>query len=182
MASIEDLSKYITGEMRFNVDSPEARQIRLLQRSPPSLPLALALWAYLVWPENKWDHKPPINRKFGMWCFDPATKTEYYGDIWSNVHYGYIGLSVGFGEHTLKMGAGVAQALKSGLVDTFGSECKKSGGALACLPAFDDPKDQVSIKIGFELWKTYGRNLTASTVCDKVRSNRARLSTRRKSS
>lgn len=182
MASIQDLSKYITDEMRRNVDSPDAKQTSLLRVLPGSYHIALFKWASLVAPEKKWDHKADINEKFGMWCFDPVTKFEFYGDIWSNVHYGYIGLSIGFSEAILKMGAGVAQLVRSGVPETFGKECKESAGAWACLPAFDNPNDQASIQIGFDLWNTYGRRLVAANVCDIVRSRRAMLTARRKSS
>lgn len=182
MASIQDLSKYITDEMRRNVDSPDAKQTSLLRVLPGTCPLALFKWAMLVGYNKKWDHKKAIGEKFGMWCFDTATKFEFYGDIWSNVHYGYIGLSIGFSEAILKMGAGVAQYAKSGVPDTFGKECKESYGAWGCLPAFDHPTDKASIQIGFDLWNTYGRRLVAANVCDIVRSRRALLTCRRKSS
>ena len=38
---------------------------------------------------------------------------DYYYDVWSNIHYGYVGLSVGFDEKTLLGGADLAQVIDS---------------------------------------------------------------------
>ena len=79
----------------------------------------------------------------------------------------------------MKVGAGVAQWKEDGLVRTFGEVCKASALELACLPALDDPKDQVAIQIGFDLWKTHGVRLASNSVRDMVRTYRAELNARR---
>lgn len=186
MASIDDLCDYITKEMRINVNSPDARQISLHISSiagmaqPITYSVGLWRWKELVGARKKWDHKRQVKEIYGFWSFDAVTRYEFNFDIWSNIHYGYLGLSVGFSEGVLKMGAGAAQLRDTGLEPTFGAECKASALELACLPALDDPKDQVAIQIGFDLWKTHGFKLTSNSVRDLVRSRRAELNARRK--
>lgn len=97
MASIEGLSNHITKEMRFNVNSQDARQISLLINANAStaqpITYAVGLWRWkeLVGYGKKWDHKEEIVKKYGLWSVDPITRYEYGFDIWSNIHYGYIG-------------------------------------------------------------------------------------------
>ncbi|NJL89489.1 MAG: hypothetical protein HC916_06555 [Coleofasciculaceae cyanobacterium SM2_1_6] len=73
--------------------------------------LAYAYWAILVGPERKWDHKPSIFPAFGKYSLDASQGKIYFNDIWSNMHYGYIGKVVGFSEKKLIYGAAVAQAV-----------------------------------------------------------------------
>ncbi len=63
---------------------------------------------------------------------------DYYYDIWSNIHYGYVGLAAGFDEKLLLGGAALAQ-----FIDNFTTEG-------------DAPDDINSIKLGFKLYKKYG--------------------------
>lgn len=182
MANIDELSKYITDEMRRNVHSADAKQIAALKQHHSTYGMALWKWAGLVGYGKKWDHKDLILKRFGPWSFDPGTKYEYFSDIWSNIHYGYIGLSIGFSEGILKSGAGVAQLKNSGVVETFATECKASAMELACFPALDDPQDQAAIQAGFDLWKTKGLLLTVGDVTNMVRSRRATLNAKRRKS
>lgn len=195
MASIDELSKYITGEMRRNVHSPEAKQIAgnlklssvgnhvlSLPLSGSSYSIALWRWAGLVGYDGRWDHKGFIKSRYGKWSHDQVTKYEFFLDIWSNIHYGYIGLSIGFSEGVLKSGAGAAQLKNDGYepAETFGAQCKSSAFEMACLPALDHPHDQAAIQIGCDLWKTRGVNLTDRDVLDIVRSRRAVLNAKRR--
>jgi len=182
MANIDVLSKYITDEMCRNVRSVEAKQIAVLKKHHSTYGMALWKWAGLVGYKEKWDHKRDIRNKFGLWSDDGVTKYEYAFDIWSNIHYGYIGLSIGFSEGILKSGAGVAQLKNSGVVETFASECRASALELACFPALDHPKDQAAIQAGFDLWKTKGLHLTVADVTNMVRSRRATLNAKRRKS
>src|SRR5699024_10742300 len=77
---------------------------------------------------------------------------DYFYDVWSNIHYGYIGLLVGFDKTTLLGGADKAQQ-----IDNQG---EVQG---------DTPDDKISIQIGFELYEKFGENidmLTAQDVLD----------------
>jgi hypothetical protein len=54
-----------------------------------------------------WDHKPYIQKKWTViqWIdFTPIGKAEqvdFYYDVWSNIHYGYVGRAAGFTEQEL---------------------------------------------------------------------------------
>ncbi|GAB3998753.1 hypothetical protein GCM10029992_25450 [Glycomyces albus] len=76
--------------------------------------VALAVWGLMVAPGGSWDHKPKLRAMFGIGSDDPADAayvdvpgTDYRVrlDMWSNIHYGYVGADVGFTEETLIMGA-----------------------------------------------------------------------------
>jgi hypothetical protein len=72
--------------------------------------LAGKKWAELVASGHRWDHKPIIYRMLSLRRPDPKTGDsgdmhfpiegdpdhEYYYDIWSNIHFGYVGRAAGF--------------------------------------------------------------------------------------
>lgn len=58
--------------------------------------------------------------------------------FWWNIHYGYVGLSVGFDENVLLFGSNTQQFFHSFL-------------------KADTPDDVTSIKIGFMLYKKFGK-------------------------
>ncbi|RDU58964.1 hypothetical protein CQA53_11710, partial [Helicobacter didelphidarum] len=68
-------------------------------------------------------------------------------DIWSNIHYGYIGKAVGFSEIELLSGAGVAQ-----------------DGCPSITSFCDDPKDSEAIKLGFEIYDNYKENIQSLSI------------------
>ncbi|RDU58734.1 hypothetical protein CQA53_11965, partial [Helicobacter didelphidarum] len=79
---------------------------------------AYKLWEEAVKSESIWDHKWQISRLFPTMGLSQKDYHRYIHnnityeigyDIWSNIHYGYIGKAVGFSEIELLSGAGVAQ-------------------------------------------------------------------------
>ncbi|NJL82979.1 MAG: hypothetical protein HC890_08510 [Chloroflexaceae bacterium] len=58
---------------------------------------------------------------FGTYSLDASQGKIYFNDIWSNMHYGYIGRIVGFTERELIDGAAVAQAVDD-LINEIGIE------------------------------------------------------------
>ncbi|NJN74196.1 MAG: hypothetical protein HC799_16040 [Limnothrix sp. RL_2_0] len=134
-ANISDTIFYIASEMDINKDSVEVLIIKSLNRMakedfesvwlkaivPFFSPLfafdelmkglAYAYWAWLVKPGGKWDHKPSINPTLGLYSLDAPQGKQYFNDIWSNMHYGYIGKVAGFTEKELIGGAGLAQVI-----------------------------------------------------------------------
>jgi hypothetical protein len=71
---------------------------------------ALMLWTGKVMQDAEWDHKPKLRRLFPS----PTTRTsvwhtygstQYFHDIWSNIHYGYVGAAAGFTDAVLLDGA-----------------------------------------------------------------------------
>lgn len=99
--------RYIHGEIQTNARSRIVRRIRALNVgvivSPaPAKAAAGLLWRKQVKPNGPWDHKPLLKRKFNMRSEDdffmdvPGTASRVYYDIWSNIHYGYVGRVAGF--------------------------------------------------------------------------------------
>lgn len=72
---------------------------------------AYSKWKGLVSKNGKWDHKNEILRlqKTLEWACDSTTELKFMYDIWSNIHYGFVGRYVGFTEFELINGAGYAQ-------------------------------------------------------------------------
>ncbi|MCF5227671.1 hypothetical protein GIW32_30275, partial [Pseudomonas syringae] len=105
-------------------------------------------------------------------------KYDYFYDIWSNVHYGYVGRVAGFSESVLADGAGAEQIVS----DSWGkisditkpSERRKHRGPRRAenvdgLRAWDDDPDRISISIGIKLFNQHPTGgITAKMVMDKV--------------
>ncbi|HEX8596650.1 MAG TPA: polymorphic toxin type 44 domain-containing protein, partial [Pseudomonas sp.] len=70
---------------------------------------AAALWAEMVGQDQEWDHKPKLLTRFNGAAWHKYGKHTYFYDIWSNIHYGYIGIACGFTEDWLFDGAGLEQ-------------------------------------------------------------------------
>lgn len=118
---------YIVDEMTNNSTSPDVLSIQYLLSEPtctlslfgicihytsPDPVAAMSMWAGLVCQDYcKWDHKGPIREMFGMdlgdldsLMFDiPGTDLRINYDIWSNIHYGYVGSAAGFDRGTLNI-------------------------------------------------------------------------------
>lgn len=87
-------------------------------------------WGHL--PGGDWDHKQIISPVWGAKNRLGDSEDFYYYDIWSNLHFGYVGHAAGFSLDVLTLGADVQQVL-----DSFG---------------LDDPTDVEAIKAGFALY------------------------------
>ena len=121
---------------------------------------AYAWWAERVAPGRWWDHKWRIvkmiqesGQPFRPW--HKYGQYDYYYDIWSNIHYGYVGVAVGFSAAELINGAGLAQAA----YDSYKS--LRNDGRLeiqhhpengAWPASADDIPDHISIKLGVDLY------------------------------
>jgi len=66
---------------------------------------ALMMWGMKVRQNGDWDHKPKLHRFVSAttkkWSWHAYNVTIYYYDIWSNIHYGYVGVAAGFSEDVL---------------------------------------------------------------------------------
>jgi RHS repeat-associated protein len=104
------------------------------------------VWAEKVRPGGDWDHKPDLQRMFdreGEYFFNrvPGTDEAVSFDLWSNIHYGYVGTEVGIPGEDLQAAAELAEA---GTNDAF---------------------DRVAVQIGIDLRQQYQpRSLTAEHV------------------
>lgn len=142
---------------------------------------AAALWTNLVRQGGDWDHKAYFTSEEGTQKFATLGKSsykfhhkykeyEYYYDIWSNIHYGYIGAMSGFSRDTLLDGAGLEQIgsdLYSHKLPT-----DRSGVNGAGMRKYDDTTDNLSIRIGFQLLDKYPDpfDLTKEIVMNAVAS------------
>ena len=117
---------------------------------------AMAIWTERVFAGRPWDHKGYIIKAFKEFAVERVEYSNYTKglrtykshfhkyknydcryDIWSNIHYGYVGLSAGFSQELLLKGSNLAQVL-----DNSGD---------------NDPIDDITaIKIGFTLFEKFG--------------------------
>ena len=136
-----------------------------------------------VKPGGPWDYKKDLQRLLdpGILGSDylPIMKDayypvrgiptyEYYYDIWTNIHFGYVGRAVGFDEDTLFMG----QNLQSTL-----------GPLGEWLAGKNDEGDNISVKAGFALWDQQPdpSRLAVKHVVDLVRDTTAKWQSMMKS-
>lgn len=134
---------------------------------------ALAIWTERVFSGRPWDHKIHIPNLFKHIAvhreeyskksqkivkfesyYHKYNKHDYFYDVWSNIHYGYVGLSVGFDEKILLSGASSAQ-----IIDSRGYNSE------------DAADDITAIKIGFRLYNkfgTYAEHLTYLDILEEL--------------
>lgn len=157
------VAAFMYRECRNNIGSVEANAIRGLLAvanvapqpafSATNRAAALAAWYAKVRSEGDWDHKPDIIRLCNLVGGDMHfpifgdTTHEWFFDIWSNIHYGYVGASVGFSESTLLAGANAGEI--------FGA-----GG--------NDPIDDAIVKIGIRMWHQSGANIGEHQIASEV--------------
>ncbi|WP_224776714.1 polymorphic toxin type 44 domain-containing protein [Achromobacter insolitus] len=114
---------------------------------------AYGLWTERVAPNRPWDHKSLLREKFvgeihPLW--HKYKNHDYFYDIWSNIHYGYVGVAVGFSAAELINGAGIAQALD----DLRRGDSQQYHPENGPWPASaDDVPDHMSIKLGTDLYE-----------------------------
>jgi hypothetical protein len=168
-----DIAEYITQEIKRNVKSDEGNLIRSYNDEFLSSldGHATALWIAMVAKNQKWDHKQKIRNLFAAVAVErPMIESkrpsstwyhkyknhDYFLDVWSNIHYGYVGLSVGFSQRYLLAGASAAQ-----VIDSSGNDS-------------NDPIDDVtSIKLGFKLFSQFGamaNGLSAQEILNALES------------
>ncbi|WP_395298434.1 polymorphic toxin type 44 domain-containing protein [Kitasatospora hibisci] len=155
------------GEMKKNKDDPRVKAINeslhpdtsILSsigraQSNSNTPIGgLAMWGAQVCPHCDWDHKDILDEMFNMkakdnyWFEVPGTKKRLMYDIWSNIHYGYVGRAAGISGKTLVDGA---SKLESWLVGR------------------DDKSDHITMQLGVDLYDRYGDNLTQGQLHNAI--------------
>lgn len=131
---------------------------------------ALMSWGMLVRQGGDWDHKPIIAKRFnsanptGLQHWHLYTDNIlYYYDVWSNLHYGYVGNACGFSDGVLLDGAGLEQIGSNWLRGNAAQRDRSVSG----LRAYDNSEDRIAIAKGIEMRKAGGAR--AIQAADLVR-------------
>ena len=135
-------------------------------------------WIEMVAPGKEWDHKAVMKKLFGEWTVDYNLGYLFNFDIWSNIHYGYIGSACEFTEWELLGGAGAAQVYAGTNPPGYWDRRFSRIGDADFLSAFDDPKDQEAIKIGIGLWNRQRTSISVEMIHWQVVQNLNVLNTR----
>ncbi|AZD27627.1 polymorphic toxin type 44 domain-containing protein [Pseudomonas chlororaphis] len=204
---MEELASYIAGEMNRNINSPSVRQMKALNSFSPTaemkkyqaLPFylrlgqspdfyslalgkrakALAIWTERVAQGRPWDHKPILAKKYNGVVYHKQGGYDYFYDIWSNVHYGYVGMAGGLSESVLLDGAGIEQIGSDTYrkVDEIVFKPKEQwklpgphrSADIDGMRAWDDAPDRISIGIGITLYRQHPNGgVTAKLIMDEV--------------
>lgn len=132
---------------------------------------AMALWTERVGQGMEWDHKKKIpNIIGGIW--HKQGDYNYFYDIWSNIHYGYVGRAGGLSESVLSDGAGVEQIASESIrkiKDWEERQWPDATEGVDGMRAYDDDPDRISINIGLELFTEHPNGgITAQMIMEKV--------------
>jgi hypothetical protein len=144
------VTDYIAGEVAANADSWQADLLWLQNEAAFWSPIpgdgvsSYPLWVERVGPGRPWDHKGAIQNAYGLSTPVPGKEGEISWDIWSNIHYGIIGLEAGFSPAELMAGAWAADKFKR------------------------NPGDELAIRIGMELYEEHGKDVTAEQIQQAV--------------
>lgn len=149
------VTSYIYDEIKTNADSGTVDAIEVANNPVSTIlaPLgskatAYALWAEKVGPGREWDHKGAIQNEYGLRTQVPGKPGEISWDVWSNIHYGFVGKEAGFSDTELKGGADLADLASNG---------ETSAG------------DEIAIQIGIDLYNRYGADgLTPERIQEEV--------------
>lgn len=131
---------------------------------------ALLIWAERVMQGASWDHKPIISHRFhprnphGDQHWHLYGNTLYYYDVWSNIHYGYVGIAAGFSESVLLDGAGLEQIGSTLLRGALPSKNPTVKG----LRAWDDDQDRAGVKLGIHLYRSHSAGLSSIVLLNSV--------------
>lgn len=196
---MEELAEYIAGEMNRNIFHSSVLKMKELlsydvveeTRKQMQLPwyakigmtnpqgigaaktaAAMAMWTERVGQGRPWDHKPLLEKKYNGVVYHKQGKYAYFYDIWSNIHYGYVGMAGGLSESVLADGAGLEQIASESVRKLFDWEKRQwpyaAEGANG-LRAYDDDQDRISIGIGIRLFAEHPEGgITAKIIMDKV--------------
>ncbi|MGY4527853.1 putative Zn-binding protein involved in type VI secretion [Pseudomonas sp. TE21394] len=195
---MEPVASYIAGEMNRNITHPSVLKMKKLtsfdateERAkfqklpwyarllPPDFQsmmvantaAAMALWTERVGQNRPWDHKAAIAQQFGG-AWQKQGEVDFFYDIWSNIHYGYVGRAGGLSESVLLDGAGLEQ-IASDSIRKVQKWAERKGphrsADIEGLRAWDDIGDRVAIGIGIKLHKLHPNGgITAKILMAEV--------------
>jgi len=130
---------------------------------------AIVAWAGNVRQGGCWDHKVIIPKMFhprdpDLQHWHLYKNDLYYFDIWSNIHYGFVGKSCGFSDSDLLDGAGLEQYWS----DKYAEKIPKVTGSHPGMRRYDHEADRGTIQIGISLHKNDANNVTAKQLLKKI--------------
>lgn len=191
---VEEIKKNVVSQyaknMRYCNDFEgrlkEWQSLPLLQRALTPVPepmfgTAIGIWTERVAQNRPWDHKPIIKQRFQNVAVKRPLSSgkvsesyyhkykthDYFLDVWSNIHYGYVGMSSGFDESTLLDGAGLEQRGTNFLRGEVSVRTGNTGGQRD----WDNIADRETISLGISLFRKYGtlaNGLTAQVVLNSL--------------
>ena len=131
--------------------------------APPPDPLTikaigLAKWIEMVDTGHPWDHKWQIKMQYKYCAVARPLKSkkpsesfyhkykqyDFFYDVWSNIHYGFLGRFCGISEELLHFGSGIQQF-------AFNLRNLKFSG--------DDEADKITMQLGMDLYSKYKDNI-----------------------
>jgi putative RNase toxin 44 of polymorphic toxin system len=184
----DEVLTFIRGKMLANVKGPDMAYMRdnlavttwdLVVPLKQMIETIQAYWRWYSLVRNRglWDYKREIKATYGEWCCDFASRAHYNQDIWSNLHYGYVGLACGFSRADLLDGAGIAQLRAGTMPDGYWKRRLDELGDADVFRALDDPLDQEAIKVGLELWEKHKDKVTQDQLKAALKAHAAKLNT-----
>ncbi|BBH45222.1 hypothetical protein KU43P_16990 [Pseudomonas sp. KU43P] len=112
-----------------------------------------------------------IGQRFGGPWQKQGHVDDFY-DIWSNIHYGYVGRAGGLSESALLDGAGLEQIASDSIRKVQKWDERKGpqrSADIEALRAWDDIGDRIAISIGVNLYKKHPNGgITAKILMDEV--------------
>ena len=194
---VQYIARYICDEIKKNVETSEVKLIRAanilasnsthrdpLKGEQPEVILkivgnliAYMTWGYKVKSGAEWDHKKKIRemQKGIVYSCDKSSLNplQFSYDLWSNIHYGFIGAYAGFTEVELLVGAGVAQVFDNSPEQLEGNAevNRRIYDALSNRLGAenDDPSDQQAILIGIRLYSEFKNRMSSFSSNDILR-------------
>ncbi|QJQ20258.1 hypothetical protein HG549_10055 [Pseudomonas sp. SK] len=162
----EERAKFLELPWYARLFSPEFQSMKVGNTAA-----AMALWAERVGQDRPWDHKKAIRQHFsGVW--QKQGEVDYFYDIWSNIHYGYVGRAGGLSEGVLLDGAGLEQIASDSIRKVWDwdeHDGPRRYADIDGMRAWDDIGDRVSISIGIKLYKQQPNGgITAKVLMDEV--------------
>ncbi len=195
--AVPPVVQYIWQEMVTNAQGPLAQSMsyrntvaRLMSCVSTALAFAAKSEATAIWASQvmdaraksyagpaapyiaSWDHKPVLKSHLNSWLegdyYTSLGDRRYYFDIWSNMHYGFVGKASGFASAELTGGAGVEQ-VGSDLVTHLGGDDSApqpswNRSADNWLAGWDSSSDNAAIRLGISLWIDHGTQLRPEHV------------------
>ncbi|MEX3755792.1 polymorphic toxin type 44 domain-containing protein [Mycobacteroides abscessus] len=143
---------FMYDETTKNLKSDEVKRIQELMRAPKpweiwkknNALMGQLEFARMVQVDGPWDHKPQIqdlvgiHQGDGLFFQQPGTDRQVYYDMWSNLHFGYIGKAAGIDDGALMAVPNIPTPFTGG----------------------NDVTDDMYVRAGIDMFNKYGTNMT----------------------